>query len=205
MAENLAYLPTVGSPSYGSQSEPYYYIYGNYSNNLVIAQASVSYKSYGVLYNWTAAMNGAVSSRTNPSGVQGVCPIGWHLPSDPEWTALENYLADHGYNYDRSSGGGRNKIAMSMAAQSNWSPYAGKGTVGDNLSANNRSGFSALPGGFLDDYHTFGYIGYGGYWWTSTSSGDSKDWYRYIGYFAEYVYRDDYQKLYGFSIRCLKD
>jgi uncharacterized protein (TIGR02145 family) len=205
MAENLAWLPAVVSPPASSLSEPYYYVYGNYSNSLNIALSTVSYKNYGVLYNWPAAMNGAAGSSANPSGVQGACPAGWHLPSDAEWAQLENYLADNGYNYDGSSGGGRNKIAMSLAAQTNWNAYDGKGTVGDDLSANNRSGFSALPGGFLDDYQTFGYLGFGGYWWTSTAGEEGKAWYRYIGYFAEYMYRDEYKKLYGFSIRCVRN
>ena len=48
--------------------------------------------TYGALYTWAAAMNGSASSCSNPSGVQGVCPIGWHIPSDKEWQELEIYL-----------------------------------------------------------------------------------------------------------------
>jgi len=47
---------------------------------------------YGRLYNWSTAMNGATSSNTNPSNVRGVCPSGWHLPSDAEWTTLINFV-----------------------------------------------------------------------------------------------------------------
>ena len=49
---------------------------------------------YGTLYTWAAAMNGASSSSANPSGVQGVCPTGWHLPSNAEWTELTDYLGE---------------------------------------------------------------------------------------------------------------
>jgi uncharacterized protein (TIGR02145 family) len=52
--------------------------------------------TYGALYTWAAAMNGAASVTTNPSGVQGVCPTGWHLPSDAEWTQLTDYLGGTG-------------------------------------------------------------------------------------------------------------
>ncbi|HOR60830.1 MAG TPA: FISUMP domain-containing protein, partial [Bacteroidales bacterium] len=92
MAENLKYLPSVVGPGTGSNSEAYYYVYGYEGTSISAAKATENYATYGVLYNWTAAMAGAGSSNFNPSEVQGICPPGWHLPSDAEWQQLEMYL-----------------------------------------------------------------------------------------------------------------
>ena len=82
MAENLAYLPSVNASNDASPSVAKYYVY-NYNGTVVAtAKASSYYTSYGVLYNWTAAM--------------GVCPTGWHLPSSAEWSTLETYVGGAG-------------------------------------------------------------------------------------------------------------
>jgi len=80
MAENLAYLPSVNMVADGSEDAAgsYYYVYGYDGTNVADAKATDNYATYGVLYNWTAAMN--------------ACPDGWHLPSDAEWTELTDYL-----------------------------------------------------------------------------------------------------------------
>src|SRR5690554_1849796 len=80
MAENLAYLPSVNMVADGSEDAAgsYYYVYGYDGTNVADAKATDNYATYGVLYNWTAAMN--------------ACPAGWHLPSDAEWTELTDYL-----------------------------------------------------------------------------------------------------------------
>ncbi|HPJ60225.1 MAG TPA: FISUMP domain-containing protein, partial [Bacteroidales bacterium] len=73
MAENLAYLPAVSPSSIGSDTEKHYYVYDYQGTNVNEAKATVNYLTYGVLYNWPAAMNGQAGSSTNPSGVRGVC------------------------------------------------------------------------------------------------------------------------------------
>src|SRR5690554_1847166 len=78
MVENLKYLPSVVGPGTGSQTTPHYYVYGYDGTNVADAKATDNYATYGVLYNWTTAMN--------------ACPDGWHLPSDAEWTELTDYL-----------------------------------------------------------------------------------------------------------------
>ena len=78
MAENLAYLPSVSPPSAGSNTAPYYYVYGYTGTDVATAKQQANYTSYGVLYNWPAAM--------------AACPPGWHLPSDAEWTTLTTFL-----------------------------------------------------------------------------------------------------------------
>ncbi|HPJ55657.1 MAG TPA: FISUMP domain-containing protein [Bacteroidales bacterium] len=78
MTENLAYLPSVVGPDTGSETEPYYYVYDYEGTSVNDAKATPHYFTYGVLYNWTAALT--------------ACPDGWHLPSDAEWTTLTTYL-----------------------------------------------------------------------------------------------------------------
>lgn len=78
MAQNLAYLPSVSSPSANSQISPIYYVHGYNGTVVQDAKATSNYSSYGVLYNWDAAMI--------------ACPQGWHLPTDSEWASLSIYL-----------------------------------------------------------------------------------------------------------------
>lgn len=78
MAENLKYLPEITPAEEGSQTQPGYYIYKYTGTDVAEGEELYNYKTYGVLYNWTAAM--------------GSCPTGWHLPTDEEWTALVDYL-----------------------------------------------------------------------------------------------------------------
>ena len=168
MAENLAYLPVISPPKAGSYVIPLYYVYGYYGTNVVEAKATDEYCTYGVLYNWNAAML--------------ACPEGWHLPNDDEWTILETYLANNGYNYDGTIGAKYDKdegcfnewkkIAKSMASASGWSLSDVPGSVGntDYPEYRNKSGFSGLPGGFRHSNGEFDNIGSYGYWWSSSEN-----------------------------------
>ena len=104
--------------------------------------------SYGRLYDWTTVMNGASSSTSSPSGVQGICPSGWHLPSDEEWSTLELSL---GMNSSDTSLSGqfRGVHGTSMKSTTGWS----NGT--------NSSGFNALPTGYYTS-GSFYSLGVGG-------------------------------------------
>ncbi|MDD3101434.1 MAG: fibrobacter succinogenes major paralogous domain-containing protein [Bacteroidales bacterium] len=205
MAENLAYLPSVVGPGTSSNSVPYYYVYGYNGTDIATAKNTDNYNTYGVLYNWPAAMNGAASSATNPSGVQGICPAGWHLPSDAEWTQLENYLIANGYNYNGTTVG--NMIAKSMATDSGWTVSSTTGAVGntDYPDYRNKSGFSALPGGCLGNFSAFTSIDNAGFWWGSTVS--SGDYSRRCGleYNSISLGKSENLKKYGFSIRCIRN
>jgi uncharacterized protein (TIGR02145 family) len=163
--------------------------------------------TYGALYTWAAAMNGALSTTSNPSGIQGVCPTGWHLPSDDEWTQMENYLADNGYNYDGTTGGGLDKIAKSLASASGWISSLTTGAVGndDYTAYRNKSGFSALPGGYRGSIGNFGNVASYGYWWSSSENNASGAWGRNMFYDRISVSRGNYTKKLGFSVRCVKD
>jgi len=91
MKKNLAYLPSVVGSGTGSETTPYYYVYGYNGTDVSVAKAYNDptygniYSTYGVLYNWPAAMNGQTGE-----GVQGICPTGWRLPTDAEFTTLTN-------------------------------------------------------------------------------------------------------------------
>ena len=209
MAENLAYLPSVSLPTSGSSSSPYYYVYDYKGTSYTEAKNTDNYKTYGVLYNWFAAMNGAKSSTSNPSGVQGVCPAGWHLPSDAEWTQLLTYLADNGYKYDASIGNTTEgtRLALALVANNGWKSSTSEGAAGntDYPEYRYKSGFTALPGGYRFSNGTFSSIGSSGYWWSSTESNTLTAWYRSLLYNSSHVGRYIYGKEYGFSVRCVRD
>ena len=151
------------------------------------AKATSNYATYGVLYNWPAAMAGASSSSANPSNVQGVCPDGWHLPSDAEWTELTDYLGGE------SIAGGK----LKETGLSHW--------ISPNSGATNESGFTALPGGRrIYDGH-FYYIGLSGLWWSSTEDSSTYAWYRRWYHYPIHVTRNNATKEDGFSVRCVRD
>ena len=189
MAENLAYLPSVNMVADGSEDAAgsYYYVYGYDGTNVADAKATDNYATYGVLYNWTAAMDGEASSTTNPSGIQGVCPAGWHLPSDAEWTVLTDYLGG------TSIAGGK----LKETGTTHW--------ASPNTGATNETGFTALPGGYRVYYGSFDSIGLNGYWWSATESNASNAWFRTMNYNYSNVFRLYGNKEGGFSVRCLRD
>jgi uncharacterized protein (TIGR02145 family) len=203
MAENLAYLPVVSPASEGSETTIFYYVYDYNGTDVNAAKATGNYASYGVLYNWSTAMNGAMSSSTNPSGVQGACPKGWHLPSDGEWTVFENYLSTNGYNYDGPSGG--NRINKALASKVGWNTYPDAGTPGNDPDSNNRSGFSGFPAGTRVSSGSFGNFGTLAAFWSSTEYSVSDAWQHSIGFANIGVYRINRNKSTGSSVRCVKD
>jgi len=140
---------------------------------------------YGRLYNWATVMNGASSSTSSPSRVQGVCPEGWHVPSDAEWTALTNFVGSSAGNKLKSTTG--------------WTYYSAS-TVGTD-----DYGFSALPGGIGSSGGSFDNAGYSGYWWSATEYGASYAWGRNMGCRNDYVGRHDNDKTGLYSVRCFRD
>lgn len=147
---------------------------------------------YGRLYTWYAATDS-----------RNIAPAGWHVPTDAEWTILENYLIANGYNYDGTTTG--DKIAKALAATTDWNTDNGSGTIGNDLTKNNSSGFTALPGGTRYSNGTFVSIGNYGYWWSSTELNTTDAWYRYLYYYYVNLTSYYYTKSYGFSVRCLRD
>jgi uncharacterized protein (TIGR02145 family) len=157
-----------------------------------------TYKNlYGALYNWSVIYSNMLA------------PVGWHVPSDEDWTTLENYLIANGYNFDGSTSG--NKYAKAMASTSLWNSSAVVGAVGntDYPSYRNKSYFTALPGGsrMFDGSFVAGFTeGNYAIWWSSMQglywhSG----WCRIISSENNYLDRFEMDGCYGFSVRCVKD
>lgn len=213
MAENLKYLPSVVGPATGSETEPYYYVYDYDGTDLNDAIATASYQNYGVLYNWPAAMNSASSSQANPSGVQGACPVDWHLPSDEEWSQLVTYLGTQGYTYSDVITT-TNGYAIKSCRQVN-SPLGGDCNTIDHprwdadstIFAADVFGFSALPGGYRrlsnGSFYRKGYIGL---WWSSFEENPpSEARYYHIPITISGVNWYYINKALGFSVRCVRD
>lgn len=156
--------------------------------------------SYGYLYNWPAVIYGASSSITNPSGVQGVCPNGWHVPSDVEWSQLTAYCSSH---TECVCGGNGINIAKSLAADHDWHITTFDCTVGNDLSSNNITGFSALPAGaYGGSYYNFGGCAY---FWSATEYNSTTAYALTLRCGDVGVSRNSAPKSGGYSVRCVRD
>lgn len=154
MAENLKFLPSVVGPGTQSATQSYYYVYGYDGTNVDEAKGKSTYQTYGVLYNKAAAMRGAPGSNTNPSGVQGICPAGWHLPSKAEWEELIYLLGGS------SVAGGK----LKEKGFEHWNSQ--------NTSATDEVHFTALPGGRMSQSGSFYGLSQIGRWMTSSDADD---------------------------------
>jgi uncharacterized protein (TIGR02145 family) len=165
------------------------YCYYNNTTN------SDSIKKFGALYNWYAVNTGKLA------------PAGWHVSTDEEWDTLQNYLIANGYNWDGTTT--ENKIAKSLAAKTDWKSSSddaiGNGAIGNDLTKNNRSGFSALPGGTRDPENDFnGQMG-NGFWWCATNGGATCTWSRSLSVDYEDLLKPFSDKYCGFSLRLVRD
>jgi uncharacterized protein (TIGR02145 family) len=146
---------------------------------------------YGMLYSWPSSMKGSASSNSIPSGVQGVCPDGWHLPGSAEWKVLTDYLGGE------STAGGK----LKEKGTTHW--YV------PNKGATNETGFTALPGGSCGESGWF-YIGIGGFWWSSTNESGYITFLSMINeqigasQSSQWVASEDIDKP-GASVRCLRN
>jgi uncharacterized protein (TIGR02145 family) len=129
---------------------------------------------YGKLYNWFACTD-----------MRGLCPVGWHIPSDSEWNTLTTFLGSS------ALAGGKMKSVVLWNAP--------------NTGAQNTSGFSALPGSFRYSGGSYDVPGNVTYWWSSTAASVSAAWVRSVVFNNDDVNRDDLNKRSGFSVRCLRD
>jgi uncharacterized protein (TIGR02145 family) len=200
MAENLKYLPSVAAASSGSSSTPYYYVYGYNGTNVETAKSTINFEIYAVLYNWPAVMDGAGSSDSNPSGVQGICPDGWHLPSDAEWKELEINLGMTLAEADATGWRGTTQGSKMAKSYDYWT----NGEL-ENDTDFNTSGFSALPGGRRRSNATWIGINDFGAWWSTSTGGTGTAYIRALSYNLTTVNRDAYTYNNGFSVRCVKD
>ncbi len=176
-----------------------------YDNN------AINCDHYGRLYTWDAAMNGASSSDANPSGVQGICPTGWHVPSEAEWMELVNHVVSLGYPDSNVANSSGNAL---RACQQVGSPLDGCNTSEHpRWSSHGRHhgfdafGFSALPGGCSSAIGRFYALGNCAFWWSSTESASKYAWHRAIYYDHGIgpLGRGGNAKADGFSLRCVRD
>lgn len=142
------------------------------SGSVAVFEESVSnLETYGRLYNWYAV-----------DDARGLCPSGWHVPTDEEWTMMTDFL------------GGASVAGDQLKSDDGWEG-GGNGT--------NSSGFSGLPGGFRSEDGGFSILPLGD-WWSSSPNG-SGAWYRGLRSESESVIRDDNNQGAGFSVRCVQN
>ena len=152
------------------------------------------------LYNWFAVMGIHDTDPNTPN--KEFAPEGWHVPTDAEWTTLEEYLIASGYNYDGTTTG--NKIAKSMASITGWNSSTNTGAPGNDQSLNNSSDFNAFPEGARYDDGSQD-EGYSAIFWSSTESSTNKAWFRHLGSVPSNLYRSYSSKQNGYSVRFVRD
>ncbi len=189
MAENLNVGTRIdGSNDQANNSIIEKYCYGDDPANCTI---------YGGLYQRYEMMQYVTTEST-----QGVCPDGWHLPSDAEWTDLTDYVSSQSIYCCNSDNW---FIGKALAATTNWDPYTGNTcSVGNNLSTNNATGFAVLPGGFRSTSGQFYYQSNSAFFWSSSGI-SSSGWYRLMSYSDPGVTRNPNDNDFGFSVRCVQD
>ena len=176
-----------GSSSIWDDTVPYYYV-----------NPSVDTILYGYYYNWAAFMRGAGGSESNPSGIQGACPTGWHVPSNAEWIQLIDYVSSRS---EYTCGGQSNYIAKALASTEGWNTYDGECVVGNNPSTNNATGFGIVPAGFA----AFSAVNDCAYFWSSSERGEYAASFLGLSLDLARVPMYDINKFHQFSVRCLRD
>ncbi len=199
MKENLRtthYTDGIAIPLDTIHSSTVAYRYTPYGDSLLVL-------TYGYLYNWTAVMHGEPTSSSNPSEVQGICPTGWHVPSDAEWTELTDYMGTQpAYMINCND----YFLAKALSDTEGWyfTPNLyHKFTPSFDPTTNNTSGFSAQPAGtFNNSYVPSGHIAC---FWSATECNEGNARQRCIEFYSEYMQTICNKKEYGKSVRCLLD
>ncbi len=139
-------------------------------------------ETYGGLYNWYAVETGKL------------CPEGWHVPSDEDWDKLVLTVILMG----------RGKVGPLLKSSGTIKKNTGLWYHSRAPKSNNRTGFSAIPGGYRNTEGFFSSIGYIGYWYSSTEYNETRAWYRHLRYDSNDIL-GFHNKNHGFSIRCMRD
>lgn len=185
-----------------SYNTPYwYYPDGDVSNVLL---------SYGLLYNWAAVMGGASSSDRNPSGVQGICPNGWHVPSNSEWSQLLDFVSSNSQYVCESDD--KRSIAKALASSQGWDNSSSSCTVGYKKGDNNKTGFGMLPAGHCEKastYNSNNFYAFGStaeYWLSTNHSKYENNAFIFGTYFEiGRIFTSGGSKNEGYSVRCVRN
>jgi uncharacterized protein (TIGR02145 family)/uncharacterized repeat protein (TIGR02543 family) len=179
---NIPFVPDRAT--WASMTSPAYCFF----NNSTDATANAK---WGAIYNWYTVNTGKL------------VPSGWHVPTNADWDTLQNYLIANGFNYDGTTTG--NKIAKSMATKTDWNSHSDPGAIGNDLTTNNKSGFSALPSGCRNtDGNFYGQTTSVG-WLSATQYDFQAAWSYTIAYNTNYLHKYYYYMINGFSVRFVQN
>ena len=199
MRENLRtqhYSDGTAIPAGTDTSSTVAYRYAPNNNQGLVA-------TYGYLYNWRAVMRNASSTSASPSGIQGACPTGWHVPSRAEFVALQNYMESA---VNLHCNGNDTSTAVAMASTDGWHTSSVSCTPGYNGTDNNESGFGACPAGtfYQNSYYN---TTYNTCFWSATEYQTGKPHIARIAYDDAQFSADWFSNLtnVGYSVRCVKD
>jgi len=155
---------------------------------------------YGRLYYWATAMKLSDNCYTSTCSSQittkhqGICPSGWHIPSDADWNVLVKFVNPSCSDNTTCAGAG-----TKLKARESWNSYSGVPSGTDDF------GFAALPGGGGTSGSYFDGVGNGGYWWSASENNANFAYYRRMGNYGEDVDRYGSYKGYSLSVRCVED
>lgn len=217
MAENMR---AATSPSTGTNIVYNSSVQNSYSGKMArwYNNDSTTYAntSYGLLYNWNAVVDtfnmalGEISEGVDSYAVnvaftgprRGVCPEGWHVPSNAEWNALVNYVKSKDEYY---CGGASTKIAKAFASTEGWVSNSTACNVGNDMESNNSLGFNAFPSGFFGNGNFSSLREYSAFWTADQNgAGSAKTWGLYYNNYGMYPSGSS-NKSYGYSLRCVRD
>lgn len=216
MAENLRYLPKINTneefSNAANNSEPAYGISGYNGSNVEEAMAHEHYDNYGVLYNWWAAILQADKKDNQTEPLQGVCPAGWQLPGDAEWTKLIDYVEAQGYPNELDNRYGAGNALKSCLQLESWLGGDCSSSDHPRWQANSTHfgmdvfGFAALPGGIRSTSGGYPNLGYSGVYWSANDSGLIHLTSVYVSTynFGSWSQALEY-KSFGLSVRCVRD
>lgn len=181
MAENLAYLPEVFPPKEGGYDARFYYVQGYDGHSVSEAVTVENYRKYGVLYNLKA--------------LQTACPSGWYLPSDSDWSELEEYLGMDVSELEESGYRTSGNVGKKIKSTSDW--Y-------ESGNGNNSSGLNVFPGGSRNGTGEFGGIGTRATFRTGNAGGSTFNFSRGLSFDNDGTNRGTATHNLGLSVRCLK-
>lgn len=170
-----------------SAIKAYRYLPGNAEENV---------QAYGYLYNWKAVMGNDTASEN----VQGICPTGWHVPSEADWAVLKEYVGSH---QELCFGSNPENIAKALASDTEWNSSTTNFSIGKEMNLNNASGFTALPAGKCNGSSNL--FGQYAAFWSATEASASKAYMQSLFFSLPTMDGNSYNKYYALSVRCVRN